>query len=104
MTSRFAYNAQIIDKLPGELEHRVHEFLRILEVCALQGVSKNWRVRTREALHHKYRWDVTHVEGVDSEAHVWLEHVGKACAGVKIRSLRMVRGLSKQMSVGNVEY
>ena len=72
-------------KLPADMEHRIHEFLRVAEVCALRRVSHSWHTRTREALQQTYRWDVVHVEGVDAAPHVWLEHVSKA--GVNIRSL-----------------
>ena len=75
--------------LPRDVEHRIHEFLRIAEVCALKGVSKTWHVQVRDALRHKYMWDLTHIEGVDGAAHIWLEHISKA--GVKTRSLRVVR-------------
>ena len=82
-------DTEVFDKLPGDAEHRVHEFLRISEVCALRGVSTSWRMRTGEALQHKYRWDLSHVDGVDVEAHVWLEHLSKA--SINTRSLRVVR-------------
>ena len=88
MTSPSA-NIGIFDTMPSDAEHRVHEFLRIAEVVALKGVSKTWHTQIFHALHHKYLWDVTHIEGVDDVSHVWLEHISKA--GVKTRSLRVVR-------------
>ena len=75
--------------LPRDVEHRVHEFLRIAEVCALKRVSKTWHVQVRDALRHKYMWDLYHNERVDGATHIWLEHVSKA--GIKTRSLRLVR-------------
>ena len=75
--------------LPRDVEHRVHEFLRIAEVCALKGLSKTWHMQVRDALRHKYAWDVIHIEGVDGATHIWLDHISKA--GIKTRSLRVVR-------------
>ena len=88
MTSQ-SDDSKVFDELGGDVEHRIHEYLRIAEVCALQGVSKCWRTRVSEALRHKYRWDVIHVKGVDAGERQWLEQVAKA--GVNVRSLRMVR-------------
>ena len=77
-------------RLPSEVEHRAHEFLRIAEVCALQGVSSDWHSRTRSALRTRFKWDVTHYEDIDVAAHLWVCHV--ALAKVNVRSLRLVSG------------
>ena len=48
------------DLLPADLEHAVHLFLHIAEVCALQRVSTSWRARIRRAVRHDFQWDLTY--------------------------------------------
>lgn len=73
--------------LPPEMEHSVHEYLRVGEVCLLTRVAKSWHRRIGQALASTV-WDVVHVEGVDVDVHTWLEHL--ADARVKIRSIQLV--------------
>ena len=71
-----------------DVEHQVHEFLRVAEVCALQRVSASWRTRIGRAL-RTLPWKLAYCDGVDIEAHTLLTHL--ALASVNIRTLELVR-------------
>ena len=75
-------------KLPTDVEHQVHEFLRVAEVCALQRVSASWRTRIGRAL-RTLPWKLVYCDGVDLDAHTLLTHL--ALASVNIRILELVR-------------
>ena len=74
-----------MDLLPTGVEHAVHEFVPILEVCSLRRVSKLWRSRVDKAL-RLMPWDLTNFEDMDEDrARECLERLFEM--GVRVRSL-----------------
>ena len=88
--------------LPDDLEHGIHEFLRIAEVCRLRAVSCAWRAHIRAALEERYLWDVVHcARGGDLDAHLWLSRL--ADARVNVRSLELVCFSRSEFFVNNLK-
>ena len=83
-----ANDISILGRFSSGVEHRVHGFLRITEVCRLQELSNVWHDRVGKAL-ETLPWDVLHSEETDGDARDWLE--GIHIARVRLRSIQMVR-------------
>ena len=74
--------------LPEEVEHKIHEFLQIATVFALQGVSRTSHAQIRAALRERFQWDLVYNNEDRVAPHVSLNCVVKA--QVKVRSITMV--------------
>ena len=83
--------ACIIDRIPRDMEHMVHVYLPIGEVCALRSVSKAWSSRVGAALREEFQWDVRPADrpGDLTAELLLLEQL--AIAHVNIRSIDLVR-------------
>lgn len=77
-----------MDTLSRDATHRVHEFLRVAEVCRLRTVCSSWRDRHTAALESDFLWDLTHCVDADAEGHWWLYHILNA--NVRVRSIGVV--------------
>lgn len=76
------------DILRLDIEHTIHEYFTITEVCCLRKVSNSWRSRISDALQKHYRWDVTRRPGVDPNGYWWLSNI--VAAKVRVRKIHMV--------------
>ena len=96
----------LLRNLPADLEHKVHEFLSIEAVLALQRVSRAWKGRVRAGLQH-YVWDLIQCAQVDDRhACKWLQGLADACSKlrVRIRSLHLVHTLDQLLYIFRLHF
>ena len=62
-----------LDSFPYHIEHKVHEYVRLGDICRLREVSSTLNHRVSAALQEDFSWDLTYSADFDGPLYRWLE-------------------------------